>query len=418
MRNHFRTILRALSGAVITAARCGLAFAFLTGVTWAGGLYISEFGTPSMGVAGAGTNAVASDASTSFHNSAGMTRLDGKELMLTGGLIHSTVKFDADSDTPVPGGNGGDAGGPGPLAGAFYVHSLTDRLKIGANIISITGAILDYENDWAGRFQSQEVTLLTVTFNPTIAYRVADWLSVGVGPQVMYANLDLKAAIPPPPLPVPGGTEEGTVEIDGDDFAFGYNVSALVELGERTRLGIAYQSEIEPDFGGDVKIDPIGRETGVDTEITLARFVKASLYHEFNDRFAVLGTVDWEDWSSFKNINLSTSDGSQKIPRNWEDTWKFAGGIHFRPTPPLLLQAGLSYDTSPVDSDDRTADMPIDRQIRYALGTQYQWSETCSIGSQFVYADYGDAKIRSSLLKGEYERNDIFFFAVNANWKL
>jgi long-subunit fatty acid transport protein len=36
------------------------------------------------------------------------------------------------------------------------------------------------------------------------------------------------------------------------------------------------------------------------------------------------GTVGWEDWSAFKNINISTGQGSQKIPRNWDDTWKFA----------------------------------------------------------------------------------------------
>ena len=35
----------------------------------------------------------------------------------------------------------------------------------------------------------------------------------------------------------------------------------------------------------------------------------------------------------------------------------------------------------------------------------------------FVYTDYGDAKIRNDLLKGKYDRNDIFFFAVNASWK-
>jgi long-subunit fatty acid transport protein len=61
--------------------------------------------------------------------------------------------------------------------------------------------------------------------------------------------------------------------------------------------------------------------------------------------------------------------------------------------------------------------MPIDRQIRYSLGAQYKWSEKLSVGSQFEYADYGSAKIKNRLLKGDYEHNDIFFFAVNLNWK-
>jgi long-chain fatty acid transport protein len=62
-------------------------------------------------------------------------------------------------------------------------------------------------------------------------------------------------------------------------------------------------------------------------------------------------------------------------------------------------------------------DMPIDRQIRYATGVQYKWSDRLSTGAQFVYADYGNAKIDNDLLKGDYKRNDLFFFALNANWK-
>jgi len=62
-------------------------------------------------------------------------------------------------------------------------------------------------------------------------------------------------------------------------------------------------------------------------------------------------------------------------------------------------------------------DMPIDRQIRYATGVQYKWSNRLSTGAQFVYADYGKAKIDNDLLKGDYKRNDIFFFALNTNWK-
>lgn len=50
----------------------------------AGALYLNEFATPSMGVAGAGQEAVANDASTNFafHNPAGMTRLEGHSVSL------------------------------------------------------------------------------------------------------------------------------------------------------------------------------------------------------------------------------------------------------------------------------------------------------------------------------------------------
>ena len=387
-------------------------FIFINTTALAGGLYLNEFGTPSMGVAGAGANAVASDASTSFHNAAGMTRIKGTELMGTAGLLNATVKFDPDSDTPIPGGDGGDAGGLAPIVGGFFVHSLSDKWKLGANLITISGAVLDYDDDWTGRYLNTEVKLLTMTFYPSIAYRVNNWLSLGGGPQVIYANLEIKAKAPPP-------NGIGEVKIDGDDFAYGFGLGALFEVSDRTRFGIAYQSEIELEFGGDVKFSggAVNADAGVDTKIPLAQFIKVSGYHELNDRWALLGTVGWEDWSAFKEVNISTGRGSQKVPRDWHDTWKFAAGVHFRPVDKWLLQLGFSYDSSPVDSDDRTPDMPIDRQIRYATGVQYKWSDRLSLGGEFVYADYGKAKIDNDLLKGDYKRNDIFFFAMNANWK-
>ena len=76
----------------------------------------------------------------------------------------------------------------------------------------------------------------------------------------------------------------------------------------------------------------------------------------------------------------------------------------------------FAYDTSPVDSKARTPDMPINRQIRYVTRVQYNWSDKMSTVAQFVYADYGEAKIDNQLLKGDYKRNDIFFAALNANW--
>jgi len=300
-------------------------------VSTAGGLYINEFGTPSMGVAGAGANAVASDASTSFHNPAGMTRIKGNELMGTAGLLNATVKFDPDPDPPIDGGDGGNAGGLAPIIGGFYVHSLSDKWKVGANLITITGAVLDYDDDWTGRYLNTEVTLLSMTFFPTIAYQVNDWLSLGGGPQIMYADLEMKTKAPP--------NGNGTVKIDGNDVAFGFGLGALAEVSERTRFGLVYQSEIEPEFDGDVSVDPIGIQVSTDTKITLARFIKFSGYHEFNDQWALLGTIGWEDWSAFKDVGarlrMSTSQ-PLRDPKRFRATGTIPGNL-----PPVSITARL-----------------------------------------------------------------------------
>ena len=395
-----------------------IVFAFLLAVTslggqaTAGGLYIQEFATPSLGSANAGAMAWADNASTAFFNSAGMTRIDGDEFMVGAGLLYANIKFDPAPDTPTAGGDGGYAGGFAPLMNAFYVHSISDDLKIGVDMGSISAAVLSYDDDWSGRYQNQNVEIFTITFHPSLAYRVNDWLSIGGGVGFIYGNLDMEVAVNRP-----GPLSDGKVKIDGDDTDYSVNLSALFELNDRTRVGVVYWSEMNFDFSGDVKIQPAGLQVAVDTSLPLVQFVKTGIYHDLNDRVALLATVGWEDWSSMKNVNISTANVSADLPRNWKDTWHFAGGVHYRLSDPWLLQCGIAYDTSPVDTQDRTADMPIDRQIRFNVGAVYTKSETLTIGGAVEYADLGDAKIDNSQLKGSYKDNALLAFVMNFNWK-
>ncbi|UCD31355.1 MAG: outer membrane protein transport protein [Desulfobacterales bacterium] len=395
----------------------GLITIFLAAPSWAGGLYIQEFATPSLGSANAGAEAWADNASTSFFNSAGMTRLDGKELMLGAGLIYADIKFDPAPDTPVTGGDGGNAGDFAPLLNAFYVHSLSDDLKFGVDILSLSAAVLDYDDNWTGRYQNQNVSIFTITLHPSLAYRVNDWFSIGGGIGLVYGVLDMEVAIPRP-----GPLSDGKAKIDGDDLEYAFNLAAMFELSDRTRLGVTYWSEVDLNFAGDVEIQPAGLQAGVDTSLPLVQWVRTGIYHEINDRFALLGTVGWEDWSALENVNLTTSTGlTPALPRNWKDTWHFAGGVHYRLSDPWLLQFGVAYDTSPVDTEDRTADMPVDRQIRFNIGTQFEKNEKMTIGCAFEYADLGDAEINDSNpvtgLKGKYKNNELFAFVINFNRK-
>jgi long-chain fatty acid transport protein len=385
---------------------------FLAAPSWAGGLYIQEFATPSMGTANAGAQAWADNASTAFFNSAGMTRLQSKELMLGGGLIYTDIKFDPAPDTPIAGGDGGSAGGFAPLLNAFYVHSLSEDLKLGLDMISLSAAVLNYDDNWAGRRQCLETEIFTVTLHPSLAYRLNNWLSIAGGVGLIYGDMRMEVA---------GVAPNSKITLDGDDLEYNFNLSALFELSDRTRIGVVYWSEIDFNFAGDVSRQPGGLQAGVDTALPLPQWARASIYHEINDHFALLGTVGWEDWSQLENVNLSLSNISAALPRNWKDTYHFAGGIHYRLSTPWLLQFGIAYDTSPVDAEDRTADMPVDRQIRYTIGTQFEKSEKLTIGCALEYVDLGDAEINNSSpingLKGTYKNNDLLAFFINFNWK-
>jgi long-chain fatty acid transport protein len=88
-------------------------------------------------------------------------------------------------------------------------------------------------------------------------------------------------------------------------------------------------------------------------------------------------------------------------------SWKLAAASHFRPIDRWLLQPGISINTSTVDLEDRTPDVPIDRQIRYGTGVEFNWSDRLSTGERFVYADYGKVKLDNDSFKGN--TNEITF---------
>jgi long-chain fatty acid transport protein len=370
-----------------------------------------------MGTAGAGAHAYANDASTAWHNPAGMTRIDGREFGTAVGLILSDVEFDADSDTPIDGGDGGDAGGPAPLLSSQYVHSVSDRFKLGMSVLALSGAVLDYDNDWTGRYLNQEVSLLTVSFVPAVGYRINDKLSVGGGLNIMYGKLDMDIAAP---NPVDPQLPDGKVKVeDADDWDVGFQLGVLFELSEETRLGAIYFSGVEPSFGGDVKLSLIDLKAGISADFKFPPMVRGSIYHRLNQKFALLGTLGWEKWSDFDKIPISVgSDLKGAIPTNWDDTWHFSGGLHYILNEKWIFMTGVAYDTSPADKADRTPDLPVDRQVRLTFGTQYHWKENLDVGAAFVYADLGDAAIKNDKLLGDYKENDAIMFALNFNWKL
>jgi len=185
------------------------------------------------------------------------------------------------------------------------------------------------------------------------------------------------------------------------------------------RIGVVYVSEQEIDFDGNLKVNPAGINVGSTTKLDLAQAVRVGDYHEINDQWAVLGTVGWEDWSTVDSLLVNTNGGGGSIPRNWNDTYHFSVGAHYKPVDDWLLQAGVTYDISPVDAKDRTADMPIDRQIRLAVGAQHQLSETMTVGGSLEYIDLGNSRISDpNTLTGDYQTNRAFFFALNLNFKL
>ena len=414
---------------------CGLLFLSImfSSSSMASGLILYEQAAPDMGLASAGRQASGQDATIAGANPAGMTLLDRSQ-MVTGLLgIDVHAKFDVDNAT-YGGGNGGSAGSFVPAGSFSYVESLSPDLKIGVNVASAFGLGIDYESTWSGRYYSQEGELTTIYLNTGVGYRLNTWLSIGGGISVVYGELTQEVAINNQGPAQP----DGKIKLDSDDVGYGFNLGVLAELNKRTRIGLSYRSKVELDFNDASSVNgvlpPLSTILGiagangkrnVDMELTIPTMVMASVYHELDDQWALMGNIGWQKQSEFGKTGISIGSPNPSdftTDRNFDDTWHFALGTQYRLDDTWLLSVGFAYDESPVEDKYRTPDMPLDRQYRYATGLQYDLSEDVTIGAAYTFLDAGDARIKQASdskgdLVGKYETNYINFFNLNVVWR-
>ena len=370
---------------------------------------------------------------TVFTNLAGMTRLERSELQIGVQPLYVHTKFNADSTTTTSGPDG-DGSAWLPAGSIFYAHSLSRDLKIGVGILGYFGLGLEYEDDWVGRYYVQEVTLQALGFQPAVAYRVTDWLSIGAGVVALYGVLDEKVAV----NNIDPNRGDGRVKIHDEDWTFQANLGVLLEPWKGTRFGLTYLSAANLDFEDKPKFSNLGSgletllgsrgllTSKLDLGMTMPQAVMFSAYHDLTKRLAVMGNLGWQDWSQFGKVNVeidAADTTSITADRNYKDTWHAAFGFQYRMSDPWLLSAGIAYDSSMVDDEDRTADLPTGEAWRFGLGARYEWSQQLAIGLAYELLWMGNLDMQLSrgplagTVSGQYDDAAIHFISFNVNWK-
>ena len=85
-----------------------------------------------------------------------------------------------------------------------------------------------FTSGWPPAIHEAEIGL--VNFNPTVAFRIGDRVSVGVGADIYYSTLEFKQFYPWGQLAPPGVLTNGNAEADSDGYGFGGNAAITWRL--------------------------------------------------------------------------------------------------------------------------------------------------------------------------------------------
>lgn len=415
------------------ASLCGL----FAGQAFAGGILIYEAGQEGAGLANAGSAALASDPSVLMSNPAGITELSGTQISANAQVILGDVRFSRDDNNQFSGNEGGNALQWLPGASFFISHQIDERSAIGFGMYGNFGLALDYDDDWAGRYFSQETAIIGVSFQPTIAHKFTDDLSIGIGPRILYGYYRSEMAINNNLLGLVD-RPDGQLEYKDTDTGVGVNLGLLYKLNERTQLGLAYTSKVKLEFedSPDVRnvsnpiINAALNRLDVDSlelDMNVPQTVVLSVAHQLDPQWKLLGSLGWQDWSDFGQIGVEVDANAggidRTVDRQYKDTWHASVGAQYQATPRLRWNMGLGYDSSAVDDKDRTVDNPMAENWRLATGMNYQVDEGLDLHLAYTLVWLGDmddeqTKSRSgTTLSGTYKNAALHIIGGGATWR-
>jgi long-chain fatty acid transport protein len=362
-----------------------------------------ELATAANGTAAVGQAAIADNASIAYYNPAGMALLNSTQLLIGTQIALPYTNFSTNSANTIRGTNGANAGELAPGGDIFFVYNLSPKFKLGLSMTTPYAGALNYETHWVGRYFIQQMTFYTINLNPSVAYKINDWVSVGAGLSIEYANLFQSVAIPVTTL------IDGQLTLKTDNFAPGGNVGIIFTPKPETTIGVAFRSQIVHNLSGRTTFNNLSITPSVTTNMVMPANVIGSLAQKVSKDFTVLGELGWSNWSSMKNTAVSIRSLSFSTPQNWKNTYRVGIGGRYQATPKVLWMLGTSYDSSPTTTSRRTPNLPMDRQIRAGTGVEYSTSNGVKVGFSYEYINFGNAAINNTastgVLAGSYSRN-------------
>jgi long-chain fatty acid transport protein len=322
--------------------------------------------------------AQADDPSALHYNPAGMTQLHGFQTLFGTTLIGGTTQFTSPTGAQVTGDRNGSVAWP-PPGHVYLVANLKDlglsalgNFTAGIGMNNPFGSLTRYPNDGPFRTAITFTTLPLLDIKPTIAYKLNDQLSFGLGADIYTfsglfgeGHLEQKS-IWPGGLGIPAGS---LMEINGSDTTAGFNVSLLYTPFRNSdgkplvNIGMVYRSQATFHLTGNFLAN------GASVAGATATFVLPQVFsggigiwpvRTSEREWKLEFDVDYTGWKSNRNLDVHLTNGALlPFPQNWQSTYTVMIGTEYRwlrlasmPDWDIALRAG--YMNQQAQIPDRT----------------------------------------------------------------
>ena len=347
--------------------------------------------------------AQADDASAIHYNPAGLSQVDGVQVITGTTLLGGSVKFNSPTGTDIRGDFGGSVVLPPPShsyvsanLGSLGWDSLSN-VTVGLGLTSPFGLNIRYPLDGTFNSAVTSAALPLIDIKPTVAYKLNDQLAIGVGADIYtFASFlgqghaeqkQVGAGV----FGIPAGA---SVEFNGNGTGAGANLSLLYTPLRNSdgkplaSIGLVYRTQAVVPLSGSLLVNG-AKVADASTNLVLPQIYTGAIaiwpVRTSEREWKLELDVEYVGWKSNRDLDIHLSSGGVfPQPQQWKTVPVVAIGTEYKwfnpawlPNWDVAVRSGYTHTENPVP------DMTFNPAI-VSLS-----SNTLSIGAGFLCKGQG-----------------------------
>jgi len=429
--------------------RTRLAVAVLSTFALPGAAMASAFQLPTDNAAGwaranAGTSLFPDDPTAAFNNPAAMSFFSGPVLQATATEIRPQAQFNGSTldvdGNPTTGGNPNGFGRFKPFPNLAAVVPVNNWFALGASVAVPYGLASNYNASWQGRYFGTRTDLESIALSLSASFKLNDQFSIGVGVLGQRTKAQLDTMLDPNGaaqalfgLPLPPQQDDVQLNVNVKrNVSLGYFGGFVFKPTDLDTFGASYHSRVQNTLSGSYNLygsaagqqllalapllDPAlptlnPNGANASARLDTPAYATVDWLHKFSDRLSLAGTVKWTQWSTFKNLIL-TSDGQTLValPEHYRDSYFFSVGGDYKLTDQWTLHGGIGYDQTPTVTLSRDPRVPDGNRKLLGFGIGYKATDHIGIdlGYQHLFVGHTPVHLANAPLLGAGTMNGYF----------
>lgn len=358
---------------------------------FAGGFQINAQGQRQLGMGHTGTGLLHNDATYLFFNPGAGIYID-RRVSITAGV--SLLKPRTVYLEPAPGIYTEEMVHNTGTPFEFYASYRTGNFAFGVAAYTPFGSRAQWPDEWKGQFMIREINLKTICIQPTVTYKLGQYIGIGAGFIYSTGGFTLRKGVPTQNQ----NQEYGEGNLNGSASGIGYNVGLFLRVNDMWSAGISYRSSINvkvengtADFTVPSSLTEYFPSTTFNTALKLPSVLNVGIGCN-SGLWKFAADFNYVGWSSYDSLRIDFAENTDKLKdissaRMYENSWIARVGVQYQPVARFYFRLGAYYDKSPVQDGYLTPETPDADRIGITAGSTIVLASDLNLDLSFLFVE-------------------------------